>query len=120
MIMGIGGHWVFKTCGSHDVLIGNRKRNIPLIEGSNSAKAYADLALYLANRIKRDRLMLSYAKKKGRSINSKKGRKPRITFVTFDSRYLPVAVTLGRSSSRRYLDGVPIRKRYRPLKKANK
>ena len=116
MIMGIGGHWVFKTCGSHDVLIGNRKRNIPLIEGSDSAEAYANLALYLANRINRDRLMLSYARKKGRSINSKKGRKPRITYIDYDGKYLPVAVTLGRCASRRYLDGKPWRKRYKPSK----
>ena len=119
MIMGIGGHWVYQSTGGM-VFILNAKRRVPPIEACNPALAYAKTSQYLADRIKWDRLMLSYAKKKGRSINSKKGRKPRITFVTFDSRHLPVAVTLGRSPSRRYLDGVPIRKRYRPLKKANK
>jgi hypothetical protein len=120
MIMGIGGHWVFKFYGKHDVYIANNRRNIPFIESSSSAEAYANLALYLANRINRDRLMLAYARKKGHSINSKRGRKPRITYVTFDSNFNPVAVTLGRCSSRRYLDGKPFRKRYRPLKKADK
>ena len=119
MIMGIGGHWVYQTSGGL-IFIQNSRRKVPPIEACNPALAYSKLSLYLANRIKRDRLQLLYAKKKGHSINSKKGRKPRITFVTFDSRHLPVAVTLGRSSSRRYLDGVPIRKRCRPLKKANK
>ena len=117
--MGLGGHWVYQSSGGL-IFIQNAKRRVPPIEACNPALAYSKTSQYLANRIKRDRLQLLYAKKKGRSINSKKGRKPRITFVTFDNRYLPVAVTLGRSSSRRYLDGVPIRKRYRPLKKANK
>lgn len=116
MIMGLGGHWVFKFYGRHDVYIGNMRRNIPFIEGSSSADAYCNAALYLANRINRDRLMLSYARKKGHSINSKKGRKPRITYITIDSQDFPVAVTLGRCASRRYLDGKPFRKRCKPSK----
>lgn len=119
MIMGLGGHWVYQSSGGL-TFIANKRRRVPPIEACNPALAYSKTSLYLANRIKRDRLMLSYAKKKGHSINSKKGRKPRIAFVTFDSRYLPVAVTLGRSSSRRYLDGVPLGKRYRPLKKVRR
>lgn len=116
MIMGIGGNWVFKFYGRHEAHIGNGKRNIPFIEGSSSAYAYAKAAVDLAKRINRDRLMLSYARKKGRSINSKKGRKPRITYIDFDGKGRPVAVTLGRCPSRRYLDGVPFRKRFKPSK----
>lgn len=116
MIMGIGGGWVFKFYGKRDAYIGNGKRNIPFIEGSDSMYAYTKAAVYLANRINRDRLMLSYAMKKGRSINSKKGRKPRMTYIDFDGKGRPVAVTLGRCSSRRYLDGVPFRKRFKPSK----
>ena len=116
MIMGLGGHWVFKFWGRHDVYIGNMRRNIPFIEGPSSADAYCNAAVYLAKRINRDRLMLSYARKKGRSINSKKGRKPRITYIDYDGKYLPVAVTLGRCASRRYLDGKPFRKSYKPSK----
>ena len=77
MIMGLGGHWVYKLWGRDDVCICNPRRNIPFIEGSDSAVAYTKTALYLAKRINCDRLMLSYAKKKGRSINSKNGRQPR-------------------------------------------
>lgn len=77
MIMGLGGHWVYKLWGRDDVCICNPRRNIPFIEGSDSAVAYTKTALYLAKRINCDRLMLSYARKKGRSINSKKGRQPR-------------------------------------------
>lgn len=116
MLMGIGGHWLFKMYGRYDTFIGNSKRNIPFIEGCNSAVAYTYLALYLADRINRDRLMLTYARKKGHSINSKKGRRPRITYVTFDKKHLPIAVTLGRCSSRRYLDGKPWRKRFKPAR----
>lgn len=116
MIMGLGGGWVFKFYGRHDAYIGNGKRNIPFIEGSSSAHAYAKAAVCLAKRINRDRLMLSYARKKGRSINSKRGRKPRITYIDFDAKYLPVAVTLGRCASRRHLDGLPFRKRFKPGK----
>ena len=110
MIMGLGGHWIFKFWGRYDVFIGNTKRKIPYLEGCNPDVAYTKLALYLANRINRDRLMMTYARKKGHSINSKKGRKPRITYVTFDEKRAPVAVTLGRCASRRYLDGKPWRK----------
>ena len=116
MIMGLGGHWVYKLWGRDDVCICNPRRNIPFIEGSDSAVAYTKTALYLAKRINCDRLMLSYARKKGRSINSKKGRKPRMTYIDFDGKGRPVAVTLGRCSSRRYLDGVPFRKRFKPSK----
>lgn len=116
MIMGIGGHWHFKFWGDNDVFIGNRKRNIPYIEGCNSEVAYTNLSLYLAKRIECDRLMLSYARKKGHSINSKKGRKPRITYVTFDNRDYPVAVTLGRCASRRYLDDIKWEKRFKPAR----
>ena len=116
MIMGIGGHWHFYIWGDDTVAIGNWERNIPRIEGCNSEVAYSKLVLYLAKRINRDRLMLSYAKKKGRSINSKKGRRPRITYVTFDNRGYPVAVTLGRCASRRYLDGIPWEKRFKPAR----
>lgn len=116
MIIGIGGDWVFKFYGRHDAYIGNGKRNIPFIEGSSSADAYCHAALYLAKRINCDRLMLSYARKKGRSINSKKGRKPRMTYIDFDGKGNPVAVTLGRCPSMRYLDGAPFRKRFKPAK----
>jgi hypothetical protein len=120
MIMGLGGHWVFVMYSDGTVAIGNSKRQIHPIEAPDCPVLYANLATYLARRINRDRLMLAYARKKGHSINSKKGRKPRITYVTFDSNFNPVAVTLGRCSSRRYLDGKPLSKRYRPLKKADK
>ena len=117
MIMGIGGGWVFTMNGTRgNVAIESHGRRVPLIDGSECAFAYTKAALYLANRINRDRLMLSYAKKKGRSINSKKGRKPRMTYIDFDGKGRPVAVTLGRCSSRRYLDGVPFRKRFKPSK----
>ena len=116
MIMGLGGHWVYKLCGRHDVYIGNPRRNIPFAEGCNSEVAYIKTDIYLGNRINRDRLMLSYARKKGRSINSKKGGKPRMTYIDFDGKGRPVAVTLGRCASRRCLDGVPFRKRFKPSK----
>lgn len=116
MIMGLGGHWVCWTGHKGVFAIENGSRRVPLMEGCDPAVAYADAALYLANRIKRDRLMLSYARKKGGSINSKKGRKPRITYIDFDAKYLPVAVTLGRCASRRFLDGRPFHKRYKPGK----
>lgn len=116
MIMGIGGHWIYELRGRHNVCICNPRRNIPFIEGSDSAVAYTKTALYLAKRINCDRLMLSYARKKGRSINSKKGRKPRMTYIDFDGNYRPASVTLGRCASRRVLDGVPFRKRFKPAK----
>lgn len=115
MIMGIGGHWVYQSSGGM-IFIQNTKRRVPPIEACNPALAYSKTSQYLADRINRDRLMLSYARKKGRSINSKKGRKPRITYIDYDGRYLPVAVTLGRCASRRYLDGKPFRKRFKPSK----
>ena len=114
--MGLGGHWAFKMYGQNDIFIGNGRRKIPFIEGGNPEVAYSKLALYLANRINRDRLMMSYARKKGHSINSKKGRRPRITYVTFDKRGYPVAVTLGRCPSRRYLDGIRWEKSFKPTR----
>ena len=96
--------------------IKNWQRHISRIEGRDSYDAYTNLSSYLAKRIERDRLMMSYAKKKGHSINSKKGRKPRITYVTFDNRDYPVAVTLWRCPSRRYLDGVRFNKRFKPAR----
>ena len=116
MRMGLGGHWIFYVWGDRVCELSNYRRNIPRIEGCNSAVAYTKTALYLANRINRDRLMLLYARKKGHSINSKKSRKPRITYVTFDDRHYPVAVTLGRCASRRYLDGVKWHKRFKPAR----